>query len=128
MAVGRLRPRRWSLTCAAAVFCAFASPAWAQDGPVTLYADQIQGLGSGQWTASGNVEVLYGDRRLYAHQAHYDEKKDEIIAKGQVRLVSPGIVTNAPEATLKIHSNQGIVLHPRFLLPSQDGHGQASSG
>ena len=125
MAVGRFCPRRRSLTCAAALFFALPTFALAQDSPITLYADQIHGLGSGQWTATGNVEVLYGDRRLYANQAHYDQKKDEIIAQGQVHLVSPGIVTNAPEASLKIHSNQGIVLHPRFLLPRQDGHGHA---
>ena len=100
----------------------------AAESPVTLYADQVHGLGSGHWTATGNVEVLYGDRRVYADTVHYDQARDEIIADGHVRMVSPGIVTAAPKATIHLHANEGVVVHPRYLLEAQQGHGHAESG
>ncbi len=108
-------------------------PAWAagqqgKQNPVTLYADQIHGVGSDKWTASGNVEVLYGNRRLYADQVHYDQKKDEIVALGHVRLVSRALVTVAPEARLKIRVSQAVVFHPRYLFPGQGGFGHALIG
>jgi len=103
---------------------AWGSPA----GPITLYADHVQGVASGHWTASGDVEVLYGDRRLYADEVHYRQDEDEIIATGHVRMVSPGLVTAAPKAIVHVQANQGIVLQPRYLLEAQHGHGHAKKG
>ena len=100
----------------------------AAEHPITLYADQVNGLGSGHWTASGNVEVLYGDRRVYADTVHYDQARDEIIADGHVRMVSPGLVTAAPKATIHLRANEGVIVHPRYLLEAQNGHGHAANG
>ncbi|WP_414040424.1 LPS-assembly protein LptD [Acidithiobacillus sp. M4-SHS-6] len=103
--------------------------AWAAvEQPITLYADKVNGLGSGHWTATGNVEVLYGDRRVYADTVHYNQRKDEILADGHVRMVSPGLVTAAPQATIHLKANEGVVVHPRYLLEAEQGHGHAESG
>ncbi len=128
MAAGPCPMRARTLTVVMALLCALPTLARANDSPVTLYADQIHGIGSGHWTATGHVEVLYGNRKLYADSAHYDQNSDEIIAQGHVHLVSPGLVTNAPKAKLKVRANQGIVFAPRYVLPSQDGHGHALQG
>jgi len=100
----------------------------AVETPITLYADQVNGLGSGHWTAQGHVEVLYGDRRIYADTVHYDQAKDEILADGHVRMVSPGLVTAAPQAIMHLQAHQGIVVHPRYLIEAEQGHGHAESG
>ncbi|MBU2741779.1 LPS-assembly protein LptD, partial [Acidithiobacillus thiooxidans] len=120
--------RRICLALLAALL--YPGPAWATtvEKPVTLYADQVNGMGSGHWTAKGNVEVLYGDRRVYADTVHYDQAKDEILADGHVRMVSPGMVTAAPQATIHLKANEGIVVHPRYLLEAEQGHGHAESG
>ena len=121
----RVAPWRWSLL----VLLGLAPGAWGSPaGPITLYADHVQGVASGHWTASGDVEVLYGDRRLYADEVHYRQDEDEIIATGHVRMVSPGLVTAAPKAIVHVQANQGIVLQPRYLLEAQHGHGHAKKG
>lgn len=120
-----MRPR---LAILAAICWPLLAHGATEQGPVTLYADQVQGLGSGHWTASGDVEVLYGDRRVYADTVHYDQARDEVIAQGHVRMVSPGLLTAAPQATIHLQANQGIVVQPRYLLPAQNGHGHAAQG
>ncbi len=120
--------RRICLALLAALLCPGLAWATTVEKPVTLYADQVNGMGSGHWTAKGNVEVLYGDRRVYADTVHYDQAKDEILADGHVRMVSPGLVTAAPQATIHLKANEGIVVHPRYLLEAEQGHGHAESG
>ncbi|MFA7496031.1 MAG: LPS-assembly protein LptD [Acidithiobacillus sp.] len=129
LGAGRFSPRHrlW-----VALLTALLSPSLAMaaavETPITLYADQVNGLGSGHWTAQGHVEVLYGDRRIYADTVHYDQAKDEILADGHVRMVSPGLVTAAPQAIMHLQAHQGIVVHPRYLIEAEQGHGHAESG
>ncbi len=127
-----MRPTAPQRRLCLALLAALLSPglAWAAGNasPVTLYANQVNGLGSGHWTATGNVEVLYGDRRIYADTVHYNQAKDEILADGHVRMVSPGLVTAAPQATIHLKANEGVVVHPRYLLEAEQGHGHAESG
>lgn len=92
---------------------------------VVLYADKIIGEDPAHWTAEGNVEVQYQNRTLYADRVDYDRNQNEVVARGNVKLVAPGIVTEAPEARIWIDQDRGIILSPRYQLPERQGQGQA---
>lgn len=102
--------------------------AWgdASPTPVILTANQIHGDGTQRWVATGQVKVVYGDRIIYADKAIYHEKGHTIEAQGHVKLVSPGLITHAPQATIHLTTNQGYILKPRYNLLSTKGHGTAS--
>ena len=121
-------PRGMGMALLGALLLPGMAMAAAVESPVTLYADQVQGLGSGHWTATGHVEVLYGDRRIYADTVRYDQTRDEITADGHVRMISPGLETDAPRATIHLQANEGVIVHPRYLIEAQQGHGHAESG
>ena len=63
----------------------------AGEGPVLLLADQVNVDEPRQVvTASGNVEITRGNRRLLADKVRYYQALDEIEAVGNVTLLEPG--------------------------------------
>jgi len=89
--------RRWQSLAMALLIpaaLAFKSPAIAQDageGPVLLLADDVSVDEQRQIvTASGNVEITRGERRLIADKVRYRQIEDEIEAVGNVTLLEPG--------------------------------------
>ena len=61
------------------------------EGPVLLLADQVDVDEPRQTvTASGNVEITRGERRLLADKVRYRQAEDEIEAVGNVTLLEPG--------------------------------------
>ena len=60
------------------------------DGPVLMVADQVTyDETGGVITATGNVEVTRGSRRLTADAMRYDESADQLFAEGNVVLLEP---------------------------------------
>lgn len=107
-----------------------SADAWSDVGPapVILTANVIHGDGTQRWVATGQVKVVYGNRILYADKAIYHQKDNTIEVVGHVKLVSPGLITHAPQAIVHLTTNQGYILKPRYELPAIQGHGSASRG
>lgn len=67
--------------------------------------------------ATGNVEIVQGQRILRADSISYDQKRDLITASGNVTLLEPsGDVLFADHAELVGKSKEGIVENIRILL------------
>ncbi|MEK8089431.1 LPS-assembly protein LptD [Thermithiobacillus plumbiphilus] len=109
----------------AALLGALAIQAHAADESVVLYAEQISGADPAHWSAQGNVEVHYQGRTLYADQVDYDRNDNQIVARGNVKLVAPGLITEAPEARVWVDQDRGIVLSPRYQLADRQAQGKA---
>lgn len=92
------------------------SPARAQlavdtDLPVSLIADEvIYDSELGRVSASGNVEVYYGDRTLTADRIIYDDRTGRIEAVGNLVLRDPsGATVFADTAELDAELREGLV-------------------
>lgn len=88
--------------------------------PASLVADQVNfDQQTGRLTASGNVEVLYGDRVLRAQRIVYDQRADRIEAEGLLLTDASGGVLIAEGATLTPDLEDGLIESARLLIAGQ---------
>ncbi len=108
-----------------ALACIWHGPAPAQsldrpdpDTPVTLVADEvIYDPVTETVTASGSVEVYYGDRTLTADRIIYNDQTGRIIADGDIVLRDPsGTTVFADTADLDADLKDGLVTGARSVL------------
>lgn len=88
------------------------------DLPVALVADEIvYDTETGRVTASGNVEVYYGERTLTADKIVYDDRTGRISAEGDLVLRDPsGATVFADTADLDAELRDGLVVGARSVL------------
>jgi LPS-assembly protein len=86
--------------------------------PVALIADSVEyDTGTGRVTASGNVEVYYGERTLTADRIVYDSRTGTIAAEGRIVLRDPsGITVFADFAEVDEELRQGLVRGARAVM------------
>jgi hypothetical protein len=98
-----------------------ALPARVQPLPASLVADNVTfDRATGLLVATGNVEVLYGDRVLRASRITYDQEADEVRAEGPIVLTDPaGGVLLADSAALSPDLQAGLVAGARVLIANQ---------
>lgn len=90
------------------------------DQPVALVADRIEfDADSSTVTATGNVEVYYGDRTLTADRIVYNGETGRIAARGDLVLRDPtGTTVFADAADLDAELRDGLVEGARSVLDS----------
>lgn len=122
--------RRGVLLAALATFAAvLVHPASAQNAPprqatfpqsgeVLMQADELTyDRETRVVTASGNVELAYGERVLLADRVTYDEKTGVVKADGNVALLDPqGDVAFADQIVLRNEMRDGVIDTLRVLL------------
>ncbi|MBM3565473.1 MAG: LPS-assembly protein LptD [Alphaproteobacteria bacterium] len=86
--------------------------------PINFTADEIvHNRDLGIITASGNVEVTYGARTLYADTISYNERQDLVSASGNIRLMEAnGDVLFADYMELSQDMREGTIKALRVLL------------
>jgi LPS-assembly protein len=89
-----------------------------RDQPVALVADLVEyDTTTGQVTASGNVEIFYGDRTLTADRVVYDSNTERISAEGGIVLRDPsGATVFADFADLDAELQDGLVSGARAVM------------
>ncbi|MEN8950422.1 LPS-assembly protein LptD [Planktotalea arctica] len=104
----------------AALVLAYASalPARAQDvDAALLVADSVLITQDERLVASGNVEAYYEGTRLFTDKIIYDQKRDELIIDGPVRIAQEnGDVLIADSADLDSKLEDGILRGARYVL------------
>ncbi len=119
-----LRALMIDLVAGAALALAVGMPAQAQpspgnlDLPVALVADTVQfDTATGRVTASGNVEIYYGERTLTADRIVYDSDTGRITAEGSIVLRDPsGATVFADFADLDAELRDGLVRGARSVM------------
>ena len=76
-------------------------------GPVTIFADRIEGYANKETSASGNAELLQGGVSIAADRLNYLYATDEVQASGKVRLARDGNTMNGSGLRLRVHDNIG---------------------
>ncbi len=119
-----LRTLMIDLVAGAALALAVGMPAQAQlspgnlDLPVALVADTVEyDTATGRVTASGNVEIYYGERTLTADRIVYDSDTGRITAEGSIVLRDPsGATVFADFADLDAELRDGLVRGARSVM------------
>lgn len=96
----------------------FQSPVFAQDvDAALLVADSVLITEDERLVATGNVEAYYEGKRLFTDEIIYDQKRDELIIKGPVRISEEnGDVLIADSADMDSKLEDGILRGARYVL------------
>lgn len=109
----------WLLCCLSSTMAPGQSlESFDDEQPIALIADKVTFDSEGRTvTATGNVEVYYGQRTLTADKIVYDDKNGRIQASGNMVLRDPtGTTVFADAADLDAELTDGIVQGARTLL------------
>lgn len=101
-------------------------PPGAVEDAVHVRADRLSVTTDGANVFSGNVELQYGDRTVFADEIVYDKVKDEFEARGNVTLLSRGgDAIEAPLLHLQRKQEAGYAEAAILTLASQNARGKA---
>ncbi|MBE3637769.1 LPS-assembly protein LptD [Mangrovicoccus algicola] len=97
-----------------------ALPAAAQEGPVTLVADQVIVESQSVLIAEGSVEVFSEGRHMRATRLVYDQDSDRLSVEGPITLTEgEDTVVLADAAELSTDLREGIIEGVRVILGQQ---------
>jgi len=95
-------------------------------GPTFLSGDQIEGQTDVRTLIEGHAELRRHEMVLKAERLEHAVADDTVRASGGVRINRLGNIYEGPELQLKLDSNEGYFLQPRFTLLRNGGQGEAS--
>ncbi|MBV1868507.1 MAG: LPS assembly protein LptD [Marinosulfonomonas sp.] len=108
---------RFLLGC---ILALFALTSMATSQVATLLADQVDVSNDATITASGNIEVIYGNSRLKAQRIAYSRKDGSLIIEGPITLSDGSkTVILASSAELSADMRNGILRGARMVLDQQ---------
>ena len=97
-----------------------------QTGPNFLFGDRIEGQTDVRTLVEGHAELRRHDLVLKADRLEYQSADDTVQAGGGVRVNRLGNIYEGSELKLKLDSNEGYFLQPRFTLLKYGGQGEAN--
>lgn len=95
-------------------------------GPTFLSGDQIEGQTDVRTLIEGHAELRRHEMVLKAERLEHTTADNTVRASGGVRINRLGNIYEGPELQLKLDSNEGYFLQPRFTLIRNGGQGEAS--
>jgi LPS-assembly protein len=98
------------------------------DLPTFVTADRIQGLGSAEVEAAGDVELRRGDTSLRADRIRYFQDTDEVEATGNVRIRIGEDEATGPRLRLRISDTTGIFDSPSFQIAPREVRSRLKQG
>jgi len=98
------------------------------DLPTFVTADRIEGLGSVEVEAVGDVELRRGDTSLRADRIKYFQDTDEVEAIGNVRIRIAEDEATGPRLRLRIGDTTGIFESPSFRLAPREVRSRLKQG
>jgi len=108
---------KWLALIAAVLMVSLAA---AKAQQATLLADSVDINGDTTITASGNVQVFYGDVRVSAAAIVYDSTSDTLVITGPIRMTDgPETVIVASQADLSPDLRDGIMRSASVILNQQ---------
>jgi LPS-assembly protein len=97
-----------------------------ESGAIFFRANEIEGIGNKEITATGKVELRTRRETVIADWLHYDFVDDEIQAKGDVTLRQGIDWITGPEVRFKRGAETGSFTSPRYYIGENGARGSAS--
>ncbi|MBI5040860.1 MAG: LPS assembly protein LptD [Gammaproteobacteria bacterium] len=92
-----------------------------------LTADQAATEPGPVYVLTGNAVIERAGSRVQADSIRYNEAKQQVHAKGNVRLDESDLRVTGSEATLQLATDQGDISDVRYAVPSRHARGEALS-
>ncbi len=102
------------------------TPAQKKEQPTFVQGERITGRPDLETVIEGGAELRKSGTVLRADRIEYYQPDDLAKARGNVRLNRDGNVYEGTEGQVKVDSQEGYFLEPRYQLIKNGGHGQAS--
>ncbi len=93
--------------------------------PVFVQGQKISGQTGVSTTVEGDAELRKRDSLIKAETITYWPPEDEMLAKGQVRVLKNGDLFTGTELRLKVESETGYFFNVNYLLADDKARGQA---
>src|SRR5712692_350152 len=84
--------------------------------PVTVDADRLEGVPGEETTAQGNATLRRGTLSIRADSLKFREQKEDVEARGNVRLESEGNVLTGPALKYQLRDATGVFEKPDFTF------------
>jgi LPS-assembly protein len=94
--------------------------------PTFVQGQQISGRPDLETVIEGEAELRRSGTVIRADRIEYYQPDDLVKARGNVRLNKDGNVYEGPLGEIKVDSQEGFFLEPRYRLLKNGAHGQAS--
>jgi len=134
----RLRPIALSLLCLLSGGAAADEAVWLKPSavlarepgtgatPLFVTADRMQGVREQQFEAFGDVEMRKQGDAVFADYLIYDQPRDEVFARGHVRIEQDGSIMAGPELRLQLEPRLGYMVTPVYQFTDNNARGDAS--
>ena len=97
----------------------------AGESPVTLEADELEGVGESEVRARGNAVLTQDDRSLAADWIIFYPQSQDVFAEGNVVLRRDGDEVRGPSLNINLESFEGRMEAPRYELAINESRGRA---
>ena len=94
-------------------------------GPMFVSADRIESSVPNVIEASGRVEARQAGNNFFADWLRYDTTRNQVQARGQVRMEQPALLVEGDSLTLNLDDYSGELTQPVYQLTSLQGRGDA---
>ena len=91
----------------------------------SIDANEMEVTKEGVTTLTGKVEVRHNDNTIFSDQAIYDESKEHLDIKGNIKFWGEGLYWHGEEATLDREQNISSFEKGDYRLLDRRGHGKA---
>lgn len=95
--------------------------------PLFVSAMRIQGKQEEYIEAEEDAELRKLGLRVNADQLRYDQRTDELSAKGNVRAQGPASVVKGRDLNMKVEDRTGSMSAPEYAMLADNGHGSGST-
>ncbi len=93
--------------------------------PTFVIGQQLDAQADNELILQGNVEFRRADLVIRSERIEYDQARDLVQARGNVRINQAGNLFQGPALDLKVDAFEGFVEQASYKLRSNDAHGQA---
>ncbi len=93
--------------------------------PTFVLADRIEGVANKETIAEGNAELRKANTAVEADWMRYDDERDEVEARGHVRVERSGDVLTGPSFKFHMGDSTGVFDQPEFILAPRGKPGTA---
>lgn len=84
--------------------------------PVFISADRLEGVSGQESIAEGNAELRRGSTAIFGEWLKYDERTEDVEARGAVRIERAGDVISGPSLKYNVKDKTGEFERPDFTL------------
>ena len=90
------------------------------ENSVLIEGDSLESILDRKLRATGNASILKGNQSITADFIEYDQISEELYAKGQIKITTPGLELKGSELEMSLAENTGSITNASFVANIND--------